>query len=99
SAWHAARHEGQPGAAVTTATQLGAERLHRRVAMAADDMIVDHADCLHEGIGDGRPTEFESALRQFLRHPRRNPGFGRTLTNAAKAIDLWPAVDEIPQQF
>src|SRR4029077_5946728 len=30
-----------------------------RVAMACDQMVVDHADCLHEGIDDGRPDEFE----------------------------------------
>src|SRR6516225_9442049 len=78
---------------------LAAKFLHRRVAMTADEMIVDHADRLHEGIDDRRPTKLETALRQFLRHRARHRGFGRHLANAAKAIDLRPPVDELPQQF
>src|SRR5436190_23721095 len=38
------------------------------VAMARHQMIVDHADRLHEGIHDRRPDELETARRQFFRH-------------------------------
>ena len=30
------------------------------------DMIVDHADCLHEGVTDGRPDKFESSFNQIF---------------------------------
>src|SRR5689334_3379607 len=69
------------------------------MAIAADEMIVDHADRLHEGIDDGRPAKLETALRQFLGYCARDRGFGRHLTDAAKAIDLGTAVHEVPQQF
>ena len=31
-------------------------------------MIVDHADCLHEGVADRRADEFESAPQQIATH-------------------------------
>ena len=44
--------------------------------MAGDQMVVDHADRLHEGIDDGRPDELEAAADKLLRHlarQRRSP--------------------------
>ena len=34
------------------------------MAEAVDQMVVDHADRLHEGVDDGRPAEFETLLLQ-----------------------------------
>src|SRR6185437_5000202 len=38
------------------------------VSMAADDVVVDHARGLHEGIADGRADELEAGLLQRLGH-------------------------------
>src|SRR5580704_558184 len=73
--------------------------LHGLVAVAGDNMVVDHADGLHEGIDDGRTAELEAALREFLRHRARCCGFRRDLPCRLEIIDLRLAVDEIPQQF
>src|SRR5437763_1566868 len=37
-----------------------------RMAMAAHQMVVHQADCLHEGIDDWRATELETAACQLL---------------------------------
>jgi hypothetical protein len=48
------------------------------VSEAIDGVIIDHAHCLHEGIADGRPDEFETSAQQIsaqgirLRRARRN---------------------------
>ena len=42
------------------------ELLHGFVPVAGDQMVVDHADRLHEGVDDRRPAELEAALRQLL---------------------------------
>jgi hypothetical protein len=36
------------------------------MAVAGDQMIVDHADRLHEGVDDGRADEFEAARASSL---------------------------------
>src|ERR1700733_1438694 len=69
------------------------------MTMACHEMIVDHADCLHERVDNGRPAKLEAALGEILRHGLRYFGLGRHLAPAAKAVHLRPAVDEIPQQF
>src|SRR5205823_5184165 len=35
------------------------------VPVAADEVVVDHADRLHEGVHDGRPDELEAARRKL----------------------------------
>ena len=72
------------------------ELLHRVVPMARDQMIVDHAGRLHEGVDDGRAAELEAALREFLGHGARDGGFGRDLPRGLVVIDLRFAVEEIP---
>src|SRR4029079_2862528 len=66
------------------------------VTMTLDQMIVDHADRLHEGIDNGRADELEPPRRQFLRHLLRQRGFGRHLRGVAEFVDLRLAVEEIP---
>ena len=67
--------------------------------MAANHVIVDHADGLHEGVNDGGADEFEAAAEKFFGHGARQFRFGRNLFHAAKAIDFGAAVDEIPEKF
>jgi hypothetical protein len=38
------------------------------MAMTGHQMIVHHADRLHESIDDGRSTEFETAARELFGH-------------------------------
>src|ERR1700733_799148 len=56
------------------------------VTVAADEMVVDHADGLHESINNGRPAEFKTTLRQILGHRLRYLGLGRHLTLGAKVV-------------
>src|SRR5882762_5950367 len=42
------------------------------VAEAGDEMVVDHAGRLHEGVDDGWADEFESARSKFLRNLDRD---------------------------
>src|ERR1700733_1995705 len=78
---------------------LFADFLNGLIAIAGNEMVVDHADGLHKGVDDGRAAELEAALRQFLGHGARDGGLRRNLTHAAIAVDLGPAVDEVPEQF
>ena len=64
------------------------------VAVAGHEMIVDHADRLHEGIDDGRPDELEAARRKLLRHRLRQRRLRRHLLGGAEAVDLRPAVEK-----
>src|SRR5215472_10703301 len=81
---------------VSARSWLAAALLHRLMTMAADEVIVDDADRLHERIDDGRSAEFETALGKLLGHGARDRGLGRDLLCAAVVIDLRPAVDEVP---
>src|SRR6516162_2599603 len=81
-----------------TKSFLPRQLLHRLVAMAGNQMIVDHADGLHEGIDNGRPNELEAALGQLLRHRARNGGLGWNLPDGFEAVDLRLPAEEIPQQ-
>src|SRR5580704_15234529 len=82
-----------------SATAARPELLALRMAIAADQMIVDHADRLHEGVDDGRPAEFEAALRQLFGDRARDCSLRRYLACGFVVVDLWLAVDEVPQQL
>src|SRR5215211_2843509 len=45
------------------------------VSRTGNEMIVDHADCLHEGVADRGADEFESTAQQVATH---RVGFGST---------------------
>src|SRR5580658_9102294 len=79
-----------------SATVAAPELRTSLMPMARDQMIVDHAGGLHEGIDDGRAAEFEAALCKFFGHGARHGGFGRNLARAFVVIDLRLSVDEIP---
>src|SRR5712691_4225532 len=66
--------------------------------VAGHQMIVDHADGLHEGVDDGRPDEFEAAARELLRYPPRHLGLRRYLRRGAETVHLGLAVEKIPKQ-
>ncbi len=69
------------------------------MAKAGDEMIVDHAGRLHEGIDDGGANEFEPARGKLFRHLDRKRGGGGNARGRLELIDLGFAVDEIPQKL
>src|SRR5215470_269642 len=66
--------------------------------VAGHQMIVDHADSLHEGVDDGRADELETAAGKFFRNLARYRGFRRHLFGAAEIVHLRLAVEKIPEQ-
>jgi hypothetical protein len=56
-----------------SATAMRAAKV--RVSRASDEMIVDHACRLHEGVPDRRADEFESAWQRIAAH---GVGFSRS---------------------
>src|ERR1700723_3688051 len=82
-----------------SATAARPEFLALSMAIASDQMIVDHADRLHEGVDDGRPAEFEAALQKLLGDCARGCRLCRHLASGLVVVDLRLAVLEIPQQF
>src|SRR2546425_8206242 len=52
------------------------EALHLAVTEAGDEVVVHHADGLHEGVADGRSHEAEVSLGECRAHRVRLPGAG-----------------------
>src|SRR5437764_4993809 len=67
--------------------------------MAGHEVVIDHADGLHEGIHNGRSAEFEPATAERLGDFSRQLGLGRNLFDAAQAVDARAPVDVFPEQF
>src|ERR1700679_3514128 len=68
------------------------------MAEAGDEMIVDHAGRLHEGIDDRGPDEFKSARGKLFRHLDRQRCRGGDACRRLELIDLRLAVKEVPQK-
>src|SRR5690348_3202728 len=69
------------------------------VAETGDEMVVDHARRLHEGINNGGADKFETAARQFLGYLDRDRRGGRHARRGLELVHLRPAVDEIPKKL
>src|SRR6516162_3233371 len=93
------RKAGRLARRARSATTARSKLLHGGVTVASDQMVVNHADRLHEGIDDGRPAELEAALLKVLRDGARNRGLVGHLSRGLVVIDLRLTVDEIPQQL
>src|SRR6185437_14155150 len=65
------------------------------MAETGDEMVVDHAGGLHEGVDDGGANEFEPARRQLLRDPGRQRRRRRHAGGGLEVVDLGPAVDKV----
>ena len=68
------------------------------VAEAADEVIVDHADGLHECVADGGADELEAAVAQRLRHRAALGALGRDLALLADGVQAGRAADEAPEE-
>src|SRR5438270_8864948 len=66
------------------------------MAKAADDVIVDHADRLHEGIADRGTDELKAASLELLAHRVRLRRLGRHLLGRLPGMMLHTASDELP---
>src|SRR6266705_3276376 len=60
-------------------------------------MVVDHADCLHESVDDGRADKTETAPLEVLADRIRRPRAGRHLPHAAPAVLQRPPAGEAPE--
>jgi hypothetical protein len=67
--------------------------------MAAEQMVIDHAHGLHEGVNDRWADKFESARGEFFGQFDRQFRLGRDLLHVLQTIDFRPAIDEIPQEL
>src|SRR5687768_16216336 len=61
-----------------------------------DEVVIDHADGLHEGIADGGPDEREAASTQILAQPIRVSRTCRHLRPCAPMVLAWLPIDEAP---
>ena len=66
------------------------------MAVAVDEMVVDHADRLHEGVDDRRADEIAAALAQILGDRLGDCGRGRHLAHRRAGVLDRPALDEAP---
>src|SRR5215510_16479936 len=87
------------GAAIHAALRVRwrrAEPFASGMARAADQVVVHHADRLHEGVDDRRAAELEAPGFEFLRDLPRQLGLGRHLAYRIVAIDARTAAGEVP---
>src|SRR5579884_2916279 len=68
------------------------------VAVAADEVIVDHADGLHEGVADRRTDKAETAAAQRAAERDRFRRGGRHLVRRAPGVLPRRAVHEPPEE-
>src|ERR1700733_4571776 len=76
--------------------RLAAERRAFGMAVAIDEMIVDHAGRLHEGVDDGRPDEIAAAFAQVLGDRGGNIGLGDNVAHGSAFVLDRLAVDKAP---
>src|SRR5437588_11233274 len=67
------------------------------VARAGDEVVVDHASGLHQGVADCRTGEFESAPQQIAAHRIGFSGARGHIGQTPPASLLWVATDKTPQ--
>src|SRR5437763_7129245 len=67
------------------------------VARAGDEVVVDHASGLHQGVADCRTDELESAPQQVAAQRIGLRGTRGDIGQAPPPILLWLAADKTPQ--
>ena len=96
----AARQHALPGAGLRLGAHHGARlpsSAQAAQAMAIDEMVVDHADRLHEGVDDRRSDEIAAARAQVLGDAARQLGLGGHVAHRQARATKRPAVDEAPE--
>ena len=64
---------------------------------ASRDMVVDHADPLHEGVDDGRTDKAEPPAFHVFRDAVAERGRGRHFTKVGEVVDLRTAMNKSPE--
>ena len=64
---------------------------------ASRDVVVDHADPLHEGVDDGGTDKAEPPAFHVFRDAVAERGRGRHFTKVGEVVDLRAAIDESPE--
>ena len=67
-----------------------------RVAKAVKGMIINHPHRLHEGVTNGWPDEFESALEQIFAHRLRLARLSGDSAAGRSLVLDWLATDKVP---
>src|SRR5262245_6190057 len=70
-----------------------------RVPIARDEVVIDHADRLHERVDDRRPDELEAALLQFFGDLARQLRLRRDRPARFQMIEDRLAADEVPEEL
>jgi len=68
------------------------------MARTIDQMIIDHAGCLHVRIADRGPEKGEAPALHLLTDPVGQRGRGGHLAELAVVVDQGPPVDKIPHE-
>ena len=64
---------------------------------ASRDMVVDHANSLHEGVDDGGTDKAEPPTFHVFRDAVAERGRSRHFTKVGEVVDLRAAIDESPE--
>ena len=75
-------------------TTLSRDELHVLIAKASDQVIVHHADGLHEGVADRGADELEAAAEEIFAHSVGLRGVGGNLLRLRQAFRRgWPSTN------
>src|SRR6185295_12786745 len=85
-------------AASSSGTASPTEALHLAVTEAVDEVVVHHADGLHECVADGRSHEAVVPLDECRAHRVRLPGAGGEIAQRAPAKLFRLPADEAPEK-
>lgn len=69
------------------------------VAETEGQVIVDHADSLHERVTNHRTHKFEASPLEFFAHSARFVSFGRHVLHLLEGRVDWFSVYELPDEF
>ena len=80
-----------------SATRTRYESAALGVAEAMDEVVVDHADGLHEGVADRRADEFEAALFEVLAHGVRFGARGGDVFERFPVVADRRSINKLPE--
>ena len=76
--------------------KIGENKILKGVTEAGGQVIVDHPDCLHKCIADGRAREFKAPFHEIFAHKVGNLRTGGKLAETFPFIDYYLAISEAP---
>ena len=76
--------------------KIGENKILKGVTEAGGQVIVDHPDCLHKCIADGRAREFKAPFHEIFAHKVGNLRTGGKFTETLPFIHYGHAIREAP---